>query len=189
MTMPLLQLLGLVAAILFCLACFKCYEAIVLESPTLRFNASGLFWDVWLMLLVLAGLFGVLQGHLWLDPLLAIGMVGAALASGYRVLNRQIPSLIQQMPIAPEALAQTIHQVEGVTHCYGIQSRGMVGRQIFVEMRLILHPEYSAFAPLIADRVERAIRERYGPAKVVIYIDSAAIATVRESLEFGQQRQ
>jgi cation diffusion facilitator family transporter len=189
MTPPLLQLLGVIAATLFCLACFKCYEAMVLESPTLRFNASCLFWDVWLMLLVLTGLFGAQQGHLWLDPLLAIGMVGAAITSGYRVLNRQIPSLIRQMPIAPEALAQTIHQVEGVTHCYGIQSRGMVGRQIFVEMRLILHPDYTDFAQAIAERVERVIRERYGPAKVIIYVDTAPLAIGRESLESGQQQQ
>jgi len=80
--------------------------------------------------------------------------------------------LMKQMAIAPEALAQTIHQVEGITHCYGIQSRGVVGRQVFVEMRLILHPECMSVARTIAERVERVIRDRYGPAKVVIYIDS-----------------
>ncbi|HEY9655292.1 MAG TPA: cation transporter, partial [Crinalium sp.] len=56
--------------------------------------------------------------------------------------------------------------------CYGIQSRGVVGRQVFVEMRLILHPECTSIARSIAERVERAIRDRSGPVKVVIYIDS-----------------
>jgi len=76
------------------------------------------------------------------------------------------------LAIAPEALAQTIHQVEGITHCYGIQSRGVVGRQVFVEMRLILHPECMSVVRTIAERMERAIRDRCGAAKVVIYIDS-----------------
>jgi len=76
------------------------------------------------------------------------------------------------LAIASEALAQTIHQVEGITHCYSIQSRGVVGRQVFVEMRLILHPECVSMARTIAERVERVIRDRYGSAKVVIYIDS-----------------
>lgn len=169
---PLVQLLGVVVATNFCLACFQRYEAGLLENSALRFSAGHLFQDTWLMLPVLATLFGVGQGYLWLDPLLAMVMVFAAIAHCWRIFNWQLPSLMRQIAIAPEALAQTIHQVEGITHCYGIQSRGVVGRQVFVEMRLILHPECMGIARSIAERVERVIRDRYGPAKVVIYIDS-----------------
>lgn len=172
MNLPLLQLLGVVLATNFCLACFQRYEAGLLENSALRFSAGHLFQDTWLMLPVLAGLIGMMRGYLWLDPLLAIVMVVIAVCNGWRVLNWQLPSLMKQMAIAPEALAQTIHQVEGITHCYGIQSHGIVGRQVFVEMRLILHPECMSIARTIAERVERVIRDRYGPAKVVIYIDS-----------------
>lgn len=168
----LLQLFGVVLTTSFCLACFERYEAGVLQSLALRFNASYRSQDVWLMLIVLLGWMGTLWGYMWLDPLLAIVMVVAAVASCWRILKRQLPFLLGQTAIAPEALAQTIHQVEGITHCYGIHSRGVVGRQVFVEMRLILHPECMCIARSIAQRVERAIRERYGPAQVVIYIDS-----------------
>lgn len=169
--MPLLQLLGVVMATMFCLACFKLYEAGMLNNAALRFNASCLFLDVWLTLVVIIGLFGVLQGYVWIDPVLAIFMVLSAIALCCRVINRQLPLLIRQIAIAPEAIAQTIHQIEGITHCYDIQTRGVVGRQIFVEMRLILHPECTSLARTIAERVERLIRDRYGPARVVIYID------------------
>jgi cation diffusion facilitator family transporter len=169
---PLLQLLGVVVATNFCLACFQRYEAGLLENSALRFSAGHLFQDTWLMLPVLAGWVGVGRGYLWLDPLLAMVLVLAAIGNCWRVFNWQLPSLMRQIAIAPEALAQTIHQVEGITHCYSIQSRGIVGRQVFVEMRLILHPECMSIARSIAERVERAIRDRYGPAKVVIYIDS-----------------
>ncbi len=170
-TLPLVQLLGLVMAINFCVASFELYEARVLESPILRYSANHLFQDAWLMVLVLVGLIAVWRGFLWVDPLLAVLMVLTALTSCWRILNRQLPSLMQQIAIAPEALAQTIHQVEGITHCYNIRSRGIVGRHVFVEMRLILHPECMSIARSIAERVEQAIRERYGPARVVIYID------------------
>ncbi len=170
--LPLIQLLGVVMAINFCLASFELYEARVLESPALRFSANHLFQDSWLMILVLAGLIGVWRGYVWLDPILAIVMILTAIASFWRVVNWQLPSLMRQIAIAPEALAQTIHQVDGITHCYAIRSRGIVGRLVFVEMRLILHPEYMGVAQSIAERVERAIRDKYGPAKVVIYIDS-----------------
>ncbi len=168
----LLQMLGVVMAISFCVAAFELYEARVLESAALRFSANHLFQDAWLMILVLVGLVGVSWGYTWIDPALAIAMVVTAVISCWRVLNWQLPSLMHQIAIAPEALAQTIHQVEGITHCYAINSRGIVGRQVFVEMHLILHPECIGIARSIAERVERAIRERYGPAKVVIYIDS-----------------
>lgn len=171
MSPPLFQLLGVVTATNFCLACFQRYESGLLESHALRFSANHLFQDTWLMLPVLAALVGVGRGYPWLDPLLAMLLLFAAVCNGWRVLNWQLPSLLKQMAIAPEALAQTIHQVEGITHCYGIQSRGVVGRQVFVEMHLILHPECVNVARSIAERVERAIRDRYGPAKVVIYID------------------
>ncbi|XHX77385.1 MAG: cation diffusion facilitator family transporter [Stenomitos frigidus ULC029] len=169
---PLLQLLGVVIATNFCLACFQRYEAGLLENSALRFSAGHLFQDTWLMLPVLAGLVGVGRGYLWLDPVLAMLLVLAAICNCWRVFNWQLPSVMRQIAIAPEALAQTIHQVEGITHCYGIQSRGVVGRHVFVEMRLILHPECLSIARSIAERVERAIRDRYGPVKVVIYIDS-----------------
>ena len=172
MNAPLLQLLGVVVATNFCLACFQRYEAGILENHALRFSAGHLFQDTWLTLPILVGLVGVGRGYLWLDPLLAIVMVVIAVCNCWRIFNWQLPSLMRQMAIAPEALAQTIHQVDGITHCYGIQSRGMVGRQVFVEMHLILHPECMSVARTIAERVERAIRDRYGPAKVVIYIDS-----------------
>ncbi|HEY9654758.1 MAG TPA: cation transporter, partial [Crinalium sp.] len=47
---PLLQLLGVVVATNFCLACFQRYEAGLLENSALRFSAGHLFQDTWLML-------------------------------------------------------------------------------------------------------------------------------------------
>lgn len=168
----LLQLFGVIIATSFCLSCFERYEAGVLQNYALRFNANYRSQDVWLMLIVLGGWVGNAYGYSWLDPLLAILMIGVAIVSCWRIFNRQLPFLMRQTAIAPEALAQTIHQVDGITHCYGIDSHGVVGRQIFVELHLILHPECHSIARTIAHRVERAIRERYGPAQVVIYIES-----------------
>jgi cation diffusion facilitator family transporter len=168
----LIQLLGVVIAISLCATFFERYEARVLDSPALRLNANHMLQDAWLTILVLAGLVGVWQGYMWLDPLLAIVIVIMAVGSCWRVLNWQLPLLVRQTAIAPEALAQTARQIEGVTHCYQVQSRGIVGRHVFVKMHLVLHPEFMGAARLISERVEGAIRERYGPVQVVIQIDS-----------------
>jgi cation diffusion facilitator family transporter len=168
----LLRLPAALAAAIFCLACLTGLQASKMDNSALRMSANHLFQDFWLMMIVLGGLVGTWQNYVWLDPLLAIVLVVIAIAHCGWVMNRQLPSLIQQVAIAPEALAQTVHQIEGITHCYDILTRGIVGRQIYVEMRLILHPECVSIARTIAERVERTIRERYGPARVVIYIDT-----------------
>lgn len=170
--LPLVQLLGVIVAISLCLAFFERYEARVLDNVALRVNADHILRDAWLTILVLIGLIGVWHGYVWLDPLLAIVITIMTAKSCWRMLNWQLPLLVRQTAIAPEVLAHTARQVEGVTHCYKIRSRGIVGRNVIVEMNLLLHPEFLSSARSIAEQVEAAIRERYGPVQVIAYIDS-----------------
>ncbi|NEP76676.1 MAG: hypothetical protein F6K29_35090, partial [Okeania sp. SIO2G5] len=55
--------------------------------------------------------------------------------------------------------------------CYRAKSRGLVGRHVFVELHLDVHPEFMGMARTIAQRIEAMIRSRYGPVKVFIYIN------------------
>ena len=41
-------------------------------------------------------------------------------------------------PSPPEAIAAIANSVQGVTRCMSIRSRGMVGRQVWVELRLAI---------------------------------------------------
>jgi divalent metal cation (Fe/Co/Zn/Cd) transporter len=87
------------------------------------------------------------------------------------VLNWQLPLLIQQIAIAPEVLNRLACEVEGVNHCYRIRSKGIVGRQMVIEMNLVVQPEFISMAQAIARQVEDLIRERYGPVYAIIHID------------------
>lgn len=168
---PLLYLLTMVLLANVALALFERQLASRLESSALRWNANHILQDGWLTLILLIGLVGVWRGYHWLDPLMAIVMVVTAGMSCWRVLNWQLPMLVQQTAIAPEAIAQMVKQIQGVTHCYHIQSRGIVGRQVLVEMHLVLHPEFAGAAQWIMEQVEAAIRDRYGPVQVLIHLD------------------
>ncbi|NJL36992.1 MAG: cation diffusion facilitator family transporter [Leptolyngbyaceae cyanobacterium SM1_4_3] len=185
-SMPLIQLLVVVVAINLCMVWFQRYEARLLENQALQINANHVLKDAWLTVLVCVGLVGVWRGYVWIDPLLAIALVLMSIRSYWRMLNWQLPWLVRQVAIAPEALAQIARQVEGVTHCERIRSKGLVGRQVLVEMSLALHPEFMSAARSIAERVEAAIRERYGAVKVVIYIegDRSKPDSGAESLRF-----
>lgn len=169
--LPLMQLLGVIIVTSLCLAILGIYQGRVLGHPALRFNAAQLFKDVILTLVVVAGLFGTWWGVFWLDTLLAILLVLLAAGSCWQIVNWQFPLMLEQTAIAPEVLAQIARQVGGVTHCYRIRSRGLVGRFVYVQMHLIIHPDLIELTALIAERIESVIQERYGPVQVTFYID------------------
>ncbi len=143
----------------------------ILESPMLRLNAKQVLKDAWLPVLLILGLVGVWAGYSWLDPLMTIALLITAMLSYWRVLNWQLPLMVRQVAIAPEAIGQIVRQVQGVTHCYQVRSRGIVGRQVFVEMRLVLHPEFLGMSQRIMQQIEGAIRSQYGPVQVMMQVD------------------
>lgn len=170
-SLPLIQLLGVVLVANFGIALLGFYKAKALSNLALRFNARQLLKNVGLTILLIIGLLGVWWGVIWLDQLVAVFFVILVVVSYWGVLCFQLPQLVQQTAIAPEVLAQIARQVGGVTHCYQIQSRGIVGRLVYVQMHLILHPEVRSLAPKIAKHIEEAIHECYGPVQATFYID------------------
>jgi cation diffusion facilitator family transporter len=177
--LSLIQLVGVVTAINVCLVLFERYEARILESSALRLNADYILKHTWLTVLVIIGLIGASAGYFWLDPLMAIFAVLLLIKNYWQVLNWQLPLLVQQMAIAPEALAQLACQCEGVIRCYHVRSHGIVGRQVFVELHLGLHPDFLGSAHSVATCVEAAIRERYGPVYALIYVQEISVPTER----------
>jgi cation diffusion facilitator family transporter len=165
---PLIALLGIVASIHLCLVLFERYESRVLKIAALRHNANHILQDMWLTLLMLLGLIGVSWGYVWLDSLMAIVLLIMLIPSVWSMLNRQLPSLIYQVAIAPEVLAQLALQVEGVASCQRIRSKGMIGRQVLIQMHISLHPDFADIGNLVIERLEYLLRERYGPVQIQI---------------------
>jgi divalent metal cation (Fe/Co/Zn/Cd) transporter len=180
-SLPLLQLLGVVIATSLALAILSLYQGRVLSNTALRFNGSQLLKDALLTLLVIAGLLGVQWGWVWLDVVLAILLLLLTAGSCWQVVSWHLPLLVQQTAIAPEVIAQIARQVGGVTHCYQIQSQGIVGRFVYIQMHLIIHPDFASSTSLVAARIEHVIQERYSPVQVTFYIDAPLTELTTES--------
>lgn len=172
LTAQALQILTGIIIVTFSLVMFKRHRSRILSSSLLRLNAQPTLRDLWFTLLVLLGLVGVHLGYSWLDPVLTILLVLMLAGSTWQLINWQLPFMVEQVAIAPDVLVQIAKQVEGVSHCYRARSRGLVGRYVFVELHLGVHPEFMGVARTIAQRIEGMIRTRYGPVKVSIYINS-----------------
>lgn len=174
LTAQAMQMLVAIIIVTFSLVIFKRHRSHVLTSSLLRLNAQHTLRDLWLTILVFFSLVGVHFGYIWLDPVLTILLVLMLMGSAWQLVNWQLPFMVEQVAIAPDVLAQMAKQVEGVSHCYRVQSRGLVGRHVFVELHLGIHPEFMGVARTIAQRIEAMIRTRYGPIKVSIYINPEA---------------
>ncbi len=170
-TMVLMQLMVAMVAIAIALAAMVAYQGRFLGSVALKLTTQHVLRDGWLSMAMLLGLVGIWQGYSWLDPLMAIALVILTLHSFWRVLNTQLPMLLRPTAIAPEAIAQVVTTVEGVTRCNRIRSRGMVGRQVWIELYLAVHPEFLTMARTIGERVDGALRNHYGPVSTQVWVE------------------
>ncbi|MBW4544186.1 MAG: cation diffusion facilitator family transporter [Symplocastrum torsivum CPER-KK1] len=147
-------------------------------SAILIADAQHTMSDVWITITVLVGLIGVWQGRVlnfpqlqWLDVILAFPVALLVFSSGWNVLKDNLPWLVDEMAIAPEAIQSIVMEVPGVINCHDIASRGLLGRQVFIEMHMIVNAKDVETAHQITEAVEHRLEERFSPVRVVIHVE------------------
>lgn len=149
-----------------------------LGSSILVADAKHTMSDVWVTILVIAGLIAVWQGRVWhlpqlqwLDVVLAFPVALLVFKSGYEVIGENLPWLVDRMAVAPEAIHAVAMSVPGIINCHDIASRGVVGRQVFIEMHVIVDAPDVATAHKITEEVEARLEARFAPVRVLIHIE------------------
>lgn len=140
-------------------------------SQILLADAQHTMSDIWITMTVIFGLIGVWSGFKWLDLVLAFPVALLVFRSGWKVLQENLPWLVDKMAIAPEAIQNIVMQVPGVINCHKIASRGLVGRQVFIEMHLIVDAKDVENAHKITEHVEARLAERFGSVRVLIHVE------------------
>jgi cation diffusion facilitator family transporter len=143
-----------------------------LGSNILIADAQHTMSDIWITIAVLAGLLGIwIFGVQWLDLVLAFPVALLVIRSGWVVLSANLPWLVDEMAIAPEAIYIEVMKVPGVVNCHNIASRGLLGRQVFIDMHLIVEPQDVSSAHDITEQVEDQLEVAFGPARVTIHVE------------------
>ncbi len=75
------------------------------------------------------------------------------------------------LPIAPETIHAISTAVPGVINCHDIASRGVLGRQVFIEMHLIVDAPDVETAHRITEAVERRLEQRFSPVRILIHLE------------------
>lgn len=147
-------------------------------SPILIADAKHTMSDIWVTILVLAGLIGVSQAKTfnlpqlqWLDVILAFPVAILVFYSGWTVLKDNLPWLVDEIAIAPEAIHRIVMEVPGVLNCHDIASRGLLGRQVFIEMHLIVDASDVETAHKITEKVETRLEEHFNPVRILIHVE------------------
>ncbi|MGK7904888.1 MAG: cation diffusion facilitator family transporter [Hormoscilla sp.] len=142
-----------------------------LGSNILIADAEHTTSDVWVTITVIGGLCGVWLGYQWLDVVLAFPVAVLVFASAWKVLKANLPWIVDEMAIAPEAIHEIVIDVPGVLNCHNIASRGVVGRQAFIEMHLIVDATEVEKSHQITEKVEAQLAAKYDPVRVLIHVE------------------
>lgn len=148
------------------------------RSPILIADAYHTMSDVWISITVLAGLLGIWQSKRlnlpqleWLDVILAFPVALLVIYSGWKVLTANLPWLVDEIAIAPETIHQIVMEVPGVVNCHDIASRGLLGRQVFIEMHLVVDARDVPAAHKITEEVETRLEEHFSPVRILIHVE------------------
>jgi cation diffusion facilitator family transporter len=156
-------------------------------SNILIADAAHTMSDVWITIAVIGGLIGIWSGYQWLDIALAFPVALLVFRSGWSVLKANLPWLVDEMAIAPEAIYEIAIQVPGVLNCHDIASRGLLGRQVFIEMHLVVDATDVDTAHQITEEVEARLEERYRPVRVNIHVEPPSYQSEQLSYEDGHK--
>lgn len=171
LTPAALWIMLMVLGINIIVAVYERRVGVRLGSQLLIADAHHTMSDIWITIVVIAGLIGVWRGLGWLDIAMALPVAILVLHSGWVVLSANLPWLVDEMAIAPEAIHREVMRVPGVVNCHSIASRGLLGRQVFIDMHLIVKPKDVVSAHNITELVEQHLEQTFGPIRVNIHVE------------------
>lgn len=141
------------------------YKSQALEADALHFSS-----DIWSSAVVIGGLFFVSLGYQSLDSVAAIIVALLVLLVTYRLGKRTIDALMDRVPAElSEEVRTTIRAVDGVADVLKLRVRSS-GSRLFVDTIVAIArtiPFQQAHD--IMDNIEKAVRNRYKDADVVIH--------------------
>lgn len=173
-----LVLLFLVLGFNIVLATYEHAEGRRLGSDLLTADAAHTRSDIWTTVVVLVGLSGAVWLKLsWMDVALAIPLCLLLVRVCWTVLRTNLPQLVDQIAIAPEAIHQVAMNVPGVLNCHDIASRGVLGQQVFIDMHMVVDATDLATAHRITELVEEHLEAEFGRVRCTIHLEPREYAS------------
>ncbi|HKE02629.1 MAG TPA: cation diffusion facilitator family transporter [Blastocatellia bacterium] len=144
-----------------------------LQSAFLIADSAHTRSDVLVSCSVLAGLFLIRLGYVWLDPIISLGVAVVIAWSGYQIFRTTVPILVDAAPVPSWHIAEIVRGVPGVHSAHDIRSRSQ-GGEMFVEMHLHIENEYERdhiASHAITEEIERRLAKEFGKVTATIHVE------------------
>jgi cation diffusion facilitator family transporter len=144
-----------------------------LQSEFLIADALHTRSDVVVSVSILAGLFLVRAGYLWLDSILALIVAGVIAWNGWLIFKATVPVLVDSAPVPSDKIEEIVLSVPGVHSAHDIRSRGN-RHDIFIEMHLHVSPELERdhiASHQVTEEIEQRLAEAFGAVSVLVHVE------------------
>lgn len=150
---------------------YEAHRGKALNSSLLEADARHTLSDVWVTIVILAGMWGMRLGWTWLDIVLAFLVSVLVFWSAWKVIKDNLPILSDRVAILPREIMEIVMNVRGVINCHSITSRGIPGQGVFIELHLVVVPQDIHAANEIMKNVKSELRKKFGSIKVTIQLE------------------
>ena len=140
------------------------------NSALLKADASHTFSDILVTVSILASVFFIAHGHLWLDPLLGLVIAAVIVRGGIEILQQTVPILVDEAWILPDDVRSLVMETPKVKSFSHFRSR-KVHDEAFLEMTVRFDTDSLAEAHELSHQIEHKIIDKHGDAKITIHIE------------------
>lgn len=143
-----------------------------LKSEVLAADANHTLSDALVSVGVIVGLAAVALGFPMADPIMALVVTAAILATAYDVFKHALATLSDRARIPEGDLRAAALAVPGVRGVHRIRTRGTEG-EVYADLHVLVDPSMTvADAHRLADEVEADIKERFANViEVLVHIE------------------
>jgi cation diffusion facilitator family transporter len=130
--------------------------------------------DILVTLIALVSLFLGRHGGGRVDAILAVAVALIIAFSGWGILRRSIPILVDRRAVQAGDLRRIIADIPGIVEVRQIRSRYTASGVLFAELTIAVPGATPVdVAHELADRVEEALSSRYGAADITVHVEPA----------------
>ena len=145
-----------------------------LSSSLLLADASHTASDVLVTTLAIASLVLSHLGFVRADAMLGVTVALIIAWSGYGILRRSIPILVDARAVDAERLTGIVGSIPGVVGVRSARSRRTASGHLFAEVTILVDGATSVSAAHdFTDDVERAIERELGTAEAIVHVEPA----------------
>lgn len=149
---------------------WQAYKAKQLDSSILKADAQHTFADALATLAVISGWLLSAAGWVWMDKACALAVGLLVLYLAYDLFRQAAPTLVDEVAISPEEVADVVNKFEDVQEVYNIRSRHY-GQSTMLDLKIRLATHITvAEAHTITQEIKTCLRQRFGAIETLIEV-------------------